>query len=189
MGSVTSNADARNFQAAAVGVVGIALAQSAYSLLSQAIARGDLQRFFGYVKKGTQLTLGLTIPGAIALALLGNVAARIVYLTEPRVVGAFTVALGLYALSIPFESLNHLLFRAIYATKHTAVPAVVSVLNGCLAIASAWLFAPTYGVYAIAGGFLIGQAVELLFLWLFLRLRTQKLIALHPDERSELSVY
>lgn len=175
LGSVTINAYARNFQAAAVGVVGIALAQSTYSLLSQAVAQGDLQRFFGYVKKGTALCLGLTIPGAIALALLAEVAAWIVHLTEPRVVETFIVALTLYAVSIPFESLNHLLLRAIYATKHTAVPAAVSVLNGALAIACAWLFAPTYGVNALAGGFLLGQGAELLLLSLFLRYRLSTL--------------
>lgn len=176
LGSVTINAYARNFQAAAVGIVGIALAQSAYSLLSQAIAKGDLQRFFGYVKKGTVLTLGLTIPGAIALVLLAEVAAWIVHLTEPRIIETFIVALSLYALSIPFESLNHLLLRAVYATKHTTVPAVLSVLNGGLAIACAWIFAPLYGVYALAGGFLLGQGVELLFLSVFLRWRTQRLL-------------
>lgn len=175
LGSVTINAYARNFQAAAVGVVGIALAQSAYSLLSQAIAKGELQRFFGYVKKGTLLTLGLTIPGAILLILLAKVAAWIVHLTEPQIVETFIIALSLYALSIPFESLNHLLLRAVYATKHTAVPAVLSVLNGGIAIAVAWIFAPQYGVYALAVGFLGGQLLELLFLAMFLKIRVHRL--------------
>jgi putative peptidoglycan lipid II flippase len=187
LGSVTVNAYARNFQAAAVGIVGIALAQSAYSLLSQAVAKGELERFWGYVRKGTALTLGLAIPAAIILILLARVAAWIVHLTEPRIVETFIIALGIYALSIPFESLNHLLLRAIYATKHTAVPAVLSVLNGALAITCAWIFAPSYGVYALAAGFLIGQFVELVSLWIFLTLRVQKVPPL-SEEEANLSV-
>ena len=61
LGSVTINAYARNFQAAAVGIIGVALAQSAYSLLSQAIARGEVGRFWVYLRKGLGLGLGLGI--------------------------------------------------------------------------------------------------------------------------------
>lgn len=186
LGSVTVNAYARNFQAALVGVTGIALAQSAYSLLSQAVACGELQRFWAYIRKGTALTLGLTIPGAIALVLLARVAAALVHLEEPAVLMAFTATLGIYALSVPFESLNHLLLRGSYATKHTGIPAVLGILNGVIAIATAAVFAPRFGVYALALGFLLGQLVEMVFLALFLRFRVRKLfpgvpLAIIPD--------
>jgi len=173
LGAVTINAFARNFQSAAVGIVGIALAQSAYSLLSQAIAKGEVQRFWLYLKKGSLLTLALTIPGAIALYLLAPIAAKIVHLTDPVVVSTFIVALGIYTISIPFESLNHLLLRASYATKHTMVPAALTVTSGLLAIAIAWIYAPVYGVYAIAAGFGAGQIFELLGLLMFLNARTK----------------
>jgi len=175
LGSVTINAYARNFQAVVVGVVGIALAQSAYSLMSQAAAAGDFERFWRYIRKGALLVLCFTIPGAIALSFLAPFAAQIVNLTIPQVVETFVIALSLYAISIPFESLNHLLLRASYATKHTAVPAALSVLNGTLAITVAFVFAPEYGVYALAGGFLVGQAVQVVALWGFLRVRVRRL--------------
>jgi peptidoglycan biosynthesis protein MviN/MurJ (putative lipid II flippase) len=172
---VTINAFARNFQAAGVGVIGVALAQSAFSPLSQAIARGDLDRFHGYLRKGSLLTLGLTIPAAIALASLGNIAAWLLHLKDGEVIARFIFALGLYAMSIPLESLNHLLLRAIYATKHTTIPAIVTILNGGIAIAVAWVFAPRYGVSALAVGFVVGQFLELLFLAVFLRMRVRTL--------------
>lgn len=171
LGSVTITAYARNFQSAAVGVVGIALAQSAYSLLSQAIARGEVQRFWLYLKKGSQLTLALTIPGAIALYLLAPIAAKIVHLTEPTVIHTFIIALGIYCISIPFESLNHLLYRATYATKNTVVPAILTVLGGITAIVIAWMYAGTYGVYAIAWGYVSGYVVQFVGLLAFLKSR------------------
>ena len=175
IGSVTINAYARNFQSAVVGVIGIALAQSAYSLLSQAAASGDLQRFRSYIKKGTLLVLGLSIPAAMLLYLLSEIAADIVNLEDAKVISTFTIALGIYALSIPFENLNHLLLRGSYATKHTTIPAVLSVLNGFSGIAVAAYFAPEYGVYALAGGFLVGQVLHLVFLAIFLKIRVRNL--------------
>ncbi len=173
LGSVTISAYARNFQSAAVGIVGIALAQSAYSLLSQAIARGEVQRFWSYLKKGSLLTLALTIPGSIALYLLAPIAAKIVHLTEPSIIHTFIIALGIYSISIPFESLNHLLYRATYATKNTVVPAILTVLGGITAIAIAWMFAGTYGVYAIAWGYVSGYVVQFIGLLIFLKARTK----------------
>jgi len=171
LGSVTINAYARNFQSAAVGIVGIALAQSAYSLLSQAIARGEVERFWSYLKKGSSLTLALTIPGAIVLYFLAPLAAKIVHLTEPTVIHTFIIALGIYAISIPFESLNHLLYRATYATKNTVMPAILTVVGGIIAIAIAWIYAGTYGVYAIAWGYVSGYVVQFVGLMIFLRTR------------------
>ena len=171
LGSVTINAYARNFQAAAVGIVGIAFAQSAYSLLSQAMAKGEVQRFWIYLKKGTLLTVGTSLLALIGLVVLCKVAAWLVHLTDPAVESIFIVMLAIYALSIPFESLNHLLLRASYATKRTANPASLTVLNGLVAIAIAWIFSSSIGVYAIAVGFGVGQVVQVVGLWVFLRMR------------------
>lgn len=172
-GSITINSYARNFQAVAVGVVGIALAQSAFSLLSQAAAKNEADRFWIYLKKGIVILLVLTIPGAIALAFLAPVAAWLVHLSA--VLPVFSVCLALYAISIPFESLNHLLLRSFYALKHTVTPAILSVMNGAVAIAVAWYLAPKYGVYSLALGFTVGQIVQLIGLGVMLPRRVRKL--------------
>ncbi|MDP7645973.1 MAG: lipid II flippase MurJ [Candidatus Peribacteraceae bacterium] len=172
-GSVTINAYARNFQAVAVGIVGIALAQSAYSLLSQAAAKKEFHRFYIYLRKGITILLILTIPGAIALAFLAPVAAWLVNVTH--VLPVFALCLGIYAISIPFESINQLLLRSFYALKHTVTPAVFSVVNGGVAIAVAWTLAPRLGVFSLALGFMIGQAVQLLGLSIMLPRRVKKM--------------
>ncbi|MDO8648982.1 MAG: lipid II flippase MurJ [Candidatus Peregrinibacteria bacterium] len=174
-GAVTINAYSRNFQSVVVGVVGIALAQSAFSLLSQAAARSERQRFITYMRKGLVLLLLLTIPGTLALILAAPLAARLVHLTH--VVTVFTTCLTLYAISIPFESVNHLLLRAYYALHRTTIPAVFSVLNGLSAIAIAWFLVPRYGVYALALGFTAGQLVQCAGLSLLLPSRLKRLRA------------
>jgi putative peptidoglycan lipid II flippase len=173
-GSVTINAYARNFQAVAVGVAGIALAQSAFSLLSQSAAQKQKKRYYIYLRKGVLFILLMTIPGAIALVMLAPVAASLVSLTH--VLPVFSLCLLFYSISIPFESINHLLLRAFYATKHTITPAIFSVINGLSAITAAWMLAPKFGIYSLAMGFAIGQGIQLIGLSLMLPRRVKKVM-------------
>jgi len=172
-GSVTINAYARNFQSVVVGIAGIALAQSAFSLLSQSAAQKDFGRFWIYLRKGVMILLVLTIPGALALAALAPLAAWLVHISH--VLPVFAVCLALYAVSIPFESINHLLLRSFYALKHTTTPAVFSVANGFVAIAVAWLLSEKFGVYSLALGFTCGQIVQLIGLAILLPRRVRLL--------------
>ena len=172
-GSVTINAYARNFQSVAVGIVGIALAQSAFSLLSQAAAKKEERRFWKYLQKGTVVIVSLTIPGAILLVLVTPIAAQLVSLTH--VLPVFSVCIALYAISIPFESMNHLLLRSFYALKHTITPAIFSVMNGAIAIGITWYLSPRYGVYSLALGFTAGQLFQLIGLGLLLPRWVRKL--------------
>jgi peptidoglycan biosynthesis protein MviN/MurJ (putative lipid II flippase) len=119
------------------------------------------------------MLLILTIPSAVALALLAPIAAWLVHLSH--VLSVFTISLTLYAVSIPFESVNHLLLRSFYALKRTVAPAVFSVVNGAVAILVAWFASPVYGVYALALGFTAGQIVQLLGLSLLLPSRVRAL--------------
>lgn len=165
-GSVTINANARNFQSAVVGVIGIALAQSSFALLSHAAARREVQRFWTYIRKGVFFIVLLTIPSSVALVFLAPIAAMLVHLQS--VLPVFGIALMLYAVSIPFESLNHLLLRSFYALHVTAVPAVMNVLNGLAAIAVTWILLSRVGVFALPIGFAAGQIIQLIGLAIFL---------------------
>lgn len=174
-GSVTINSNARNFQSFVVGVIGIALAQSTFPLLSQAAARMEKDRFALYVRKGVLTIVALTVPAAIALVLVTPIAVRLVHLEA--VYAPFAAALLMYAFSVPFESLNHLVLRSYYALHVTAMPAVFSVLNGALAIGVAWALSSTMGVQAIPLGFLAGQAISLAGLLALLPFATRRTLA------------
>ncbi|MBI3331599.1 hypothetical protein HYZ99_01420 [Candidatus Peregrinibacteria bacterium] len=165
-GNLTINAYARNFQSVVIGVAGIALAQSAFSPLSQAAAKKEAGRFWIYLKKGVGILLILTVPGAFFLVLATPIAARLVHLEE--VLDVFRVALTLYALSIPFESINHLLLRAYYSLKDTMIPAFFNVLNGVVAITLSWMLLDRFGIYSLALGFTAGQIAQMIGLWVLL---------------------
>jgi putative peptidoglycan lipid II flippase len=165
-GAVTINAYARNFQSLLVGIVGIAVAQSVYSVLSQAAARNDAKQFSLYVRRGEMITLLLTVPGAVALVFLTPVAAWLVHLSG--VLRVFSVCVLIYAFSIPFESLNHLQLRAFYALRDTFIPALMGVMGGLTAIAVATLASGMYGIYGIAAGYSSGIIIQTIGLWILL---------------------
>lgn len=157
-GSVTINSNARNFESFVVGVIGIALAQSAFTHLSEAAAKKEWSRFWLYIKKGVFWTLILTISASVALVFATPIAERLMHLQDVHTVFAF--ALLFYAFAVPFESLNHLYLRAFYALHITGTPAVFSVLNGSVAIAVAWFASPYIGIAALPAGFLAGQGIS-----------------------------
>ena len=160
-GSVSINVYARNFQSVLVGVTGIALAQSAYSLLGQSAAWKNEKLFKKYMTWGIGVLLLITIPGSVALVLLAPIVARVIGIESIKI---FSMALLVYSISIPFESMNHLLLRAFYATKLTLIPALASVANAIVAVGTATYFSSTMGLYAIGLGFTAGHIVQLLAL-------------------------
>ncbi|MDB4978006.1 MAG: virulence factor [Candidatus Peribacteria bacterium] len=156
-GSLTVNANARDFQSLLVGVVGIAVAQAVYSSISQAAAKKDLTRFRKLFRYGAALCLATTIPGAVILVFLSPLAARLI--GQPMV-HVFAISLAIYAISIPFESLSHLQLRAFYAMKDTYIPATFGVIGGLAAIVASQLLIGQYGLYAIAIGYTIGEIIQ-----------------------------
>ncbi len=173
-GSITINAYARNFQGVIVGVAGVALAQSAYSLLGQAAAKNEWLRFKVYVEKGIGMMLALTLPAALGLIICAPIAARLVHLQSDAWYPAFRMSLILYALSVPFESTAHLLLRSFYSLKNTMIPAVLGVGSGLFAVAIAWQLSPTYGVFSLPLGYTLGQVTETMILGVLL-MRTIKM--------------
>jgi len=166
-GSVTLNSFARNFQSVVVGATGMALALSLFSPLSQSASQHDWKRFRLYLRKGIIFMLLFTIPGAVALVVATPVALWLIHLA-PVYASALFFCLVLYAISIPFESLNHLFTRAFFAAKHTTIPAILTVVNGLLAIALSWYLAPHFGIFSIALGYTIGHVAEMMGLIFFL---------------------
>ncbi|MEQ1849105.1 MAG: lipid II flippase MurJ [Candidatus Peribacteraceae bacterium] len=171
MGSefVALNQFARNFESLLPGIVGISLAQAAFSPLSQSAAKGDQRMFIGQLRRSIGMSAALSVPGTIALVLLAGVGAWVMRLS-PEVSPIFITCLWIYALAIPFECINHLVLRSFYAVKNTTYPAVSSVVSCIAAVVSGTLLAPTYGIYALAIAYSAAQITQLIVLLLFLPL-------------------
>lgn len=172
LSAVSLTAFARNFQSVLVGIAGISLAQSAFSGLSQAAALKHHERFSVYMRKGVFMNLLLTVPGSLALALLAAIPAWLLHLHGPAR-ETFMLVLAVYSISIPFESINHLLLRAFYALKNTTVPAITSVVSTVIAISSGYLLVNGLGIIALPVAYTVGQIMQCVQLAVQLRRATK----------------
>jgi putative peptidoglycan lipid II flippase len=176
-GSVTVVSYARNFQSVPVSLVGVAFALAVFPALSTAYAVGDRRGFLRILWTNLASITVLTVVSAIGLILAGELAIRILLgggAFGERDVALVATTLAAFALSVPFESISHLLSRAIYATRHTILQVLASLAGLGITVWATVLLVEGAGIVAIPLGFAIGQAGKtiLLGLALAMRLRT-----------------
>ena len=166
-GSVTAVSFARNFQSVPVSLIGVAFSLAAFPGLAAAYAAGDRRRFVAGLL-GNLVAVGLvTTAAAGALALLAGPAIQILLGGEAfdaEDVALTSLVLSAFALSVPFESLTHLLSRAIYATRNTLLQVLSSLTGLGVTVLTTGLLAPSIGIVAIPLGFAAGQATKVALL-------------------------
>ena len=175
-GSVTVISYANNFRSVPVSLVGVAFALAVFPALSTAHATGDRSRFLRLLGSNlTSIALTTTL-AAVALIVVGELAIRV--LLGGGAFGSDDVArtaavLGAFAFSVPFESVSHLLSRAIYATRHTLLQVAASLAGFGAMLAATLALLPALDVVAIPLGYSVGSIVRavLLALVLVVRLR------------------
>jgi putative peptidoglycan lipid II flippase len=176
-GSITAVSFARNFQSVPVSVIGVAFALAAFPALSAAYAAGDRRAFVARLTTSFLSVAVLTTAAAVALAVAGQLAIEIFLgggAFDASDVALTAGVLAAFAISVPFESLTHLLSRAIYATRNTLLQVLSSLAAlGVTVLATLALLEPI-GIAAIPIGFAIGHAAKVVFLGaaLLVRLRT-----------------
>jgi putative peptidoglycan lipid II flippase len=162
-GSVTALSFARNFQSVPVSLIGISFSVAAFPALAAAYAAGDRRRFSSILGTNVLTIAALTTAAAVGLYVVGGFAIELFLgggAFDAADVALTALVLSAFAVSIPFESLFHLLSRAMYATRNTVLQ-VASALAGLLiTIAVASLLAPQLGITAIPIGFAIGTAAK-----------------------------
>ncbi|MEO7295197.1 MAG: lipid II flippase MurJ, partial [Candidatus Limnocylindria bacterium] len=175
-GSVTAISFARNFQSVPVSLIGVAFALAVFPALSTAHAIDDRRTFLRLLRTNLVSIALLTTAAAVALAIVGEVAIRALLggdAFDAEDVAMTSAVLAAFAISIPFESLTHLLSRAIYATRHTLLQVLASLAGLGITVLATQVLLVELGIIAIPIGFAIGQAgkVALLAVALAMRLR------------------
>jgi putative peptidoglycan lipid II flippase len=178
VGSVTVIDQARNFQSLPVSLIGVTFALAAFPVLAARYAARDRPGFTGLVARNG-LTIGLLTVGAAAgLIIVGPIGIEILLgggEFGPDDVARTAQVLAAFALSVPFESLGHLLSRAIYATHHTLWQVGASIVGFVVTIVTASALAPGLGVVAIPLSFALGSAVRCVLLIVVLAWRIRRM--------------
>ncbi len=176
-GSVTAVSFARNFQSVPVSLVGVAFALAVFPALSTAHATGDRAGFVRLLRTNLVSIAVVTVGAAFGLAVLGELAIRVLLgggEFGERDVALVATTLAAFALSVPFESLSHLLSRAIYATRHTMLQVLASLTGFGITVVATLLLRDGAGIVAIPLGFTIGQAAKTVLLALALAVRLRR---------------
>lgn len=166
-GSVTIYNFAYNFQSVPVSLIGIAIALASFSELSHLAAHNDIRGFGKLVKKESLRIVVITSLAGLALALMSQPLVTLLLgggRFTPAAVMATALLIQVYAISVPLESLMHLLARAHYALLNTFRPSLIHIVAISATILTSYLLLPHVGLYALPIGFSAGFALQVICL-------------------------
>ena len=166
-GSITTVSLARNFQSVPVSLIGVAFSIAAFPTFAAAYAAHDRRGLIRLVGSNS-LTIGvLTVGAAIGLIIVGPLAIEVLLgggRFDAEAVARTALVLSAFAIAVPFESLGHLFSRAIYATHHTILQVVASLIGFAVTVISTQLLVASLDVLAIPAGFALGVGVRCVLL-------------------------
>jgi putative peptidoglycan lipid II flippase len=177
-GNVSAVSFARNFQSVPVSLIGVSIAVAAFPILSAAAASGDRPAFVRILRTNLATTAVLTGGAAIGLFVLSRVVISVLLgggAFDSEDVALTSGVLAAFALSIPLESLTHLLARAFYATHNTLIPVLASVTALGVIVASGEALAPELGIISIPVAFTLGSLIKVAILAALVRTRLSRI--------------
>jgi putative peptidoglycan lipid II flippase len=166
-GSVSSVSFARNFQSVPVSLIGVAFSVAAFPILSRVAASGDRARFGRVVRDNVLIIAGLSALAGLALALVAGIAIRVLLgggEFDEQDIATTTTLLVVFSISVPLESLTHVLGRAIFATRHTILPVIASLVGLAVVFVSVELLKGSEGLVAVPLAFVAGMGVRVAIL-------------------------
>jgi putative peptidoglycan lipid II flippase len=162
-GSVTAVSFARNFQSVPVALIGIAISVAAFPAMSAAWAAGD-RPGFGRLVRTSAITISIAaIAAAIGLVIVGPIAIDKLLgggAFDAQDVALTGTVLAAFALSVPFDSLGHLLARGLYSTHNTVLPLIASLTGFGVTVAVTLWLVDSVGIVAIPLGYAAGLAAR-----------------------------
>ncbi|MEX1063980.1 MAG: murein biosynthesis integral membrane protein MurJ [Candidatus Paceibacterota bacterium] len=171
-GSIVVLTFANNFQTVPVAILGITLALTAFPVLSRAVSNRNKPEFMDQLAFTLKAILLTTIPAALFMYFFRRPIINILLgggEFSREAVELTAATLGVFSLSIVTESINHLLARAFYALKNSAVPTLIAVGGLAVTLVSAYYFSGSFGVKGLALGFFAGSMFKIVLHFGFLK--------------------
>jgi len=150
---------ARNIQSFAVSLFGIAFATAVFPFLAASISKNSKEKFTQHIQKTIQRILFFTIPAACGVMILSTELVELILsggIFDEESINLTSLILFFFAISIPFESLSHILARSFYALKNTMTPMIINVSSMVLMGILTYTLSPIYGIKSFSISFTIG---------------------------------
>ena len=132
VGGFTAYNYARNIQSFAVSIFGISFATAIFPFITDAANAKDHEKYSYYIQKTIQRILFFTIPATVGLILVSEEVISIIFgggQFDQAAINLTSKILVFFAISIPFESIMHILARAFYAKKNTIKPMLINLTS------------------------------------------------------------
>lgn len=173
-GSLSIFTFASNLQYFPIGIIGYSFAIAAFPTLSQFAAKKKYGCMTEHISKTVRQILFFILPMSVIFMLLRAQIVRVVLGT-----GAFdwdaTIttgnALAFFALSLFAQCLIPLLARAFFSIQDTWTPFVIAFISALFNIIFSLLLKDTFGIIGLALAFSISMILQLVMLWIMLRLK------------------
>lgn len=171
IGSYAAYNFARNIQSFAVSLFGIAFSTAIFPFLTASLSENNKAAFTIDIQKTIQRILFFTFPSMMGMMILSK---DIIYLIlsggqfDENSIKLTSGILFFFAISIPFESLTHILSRSFYALKNTITPMFINIFSILVNILITLKLATKYGVNWFSLGFTISFIIQVLLLGIFL---------------------
>lgn len=171
-GSVAAFNYARNLQSFPVSLFGIAFATAVFPFLADHANNQDKKRFSQDFQITLEKILFFSIPAAVGMLILNREIIVIILgggKFDEVAVTLTSAVLFYFILSIPFESIVHLLARAFYAHKNTLSPMLITFAGVFFNIGFVIATVGSIGIVAIPLGFLIETVLKILIYSFFIK--------------------
>ncbi len=170
-GALAAFAFARNIQSFPVSLFGIAFATAVFPYLANAVSEKKRDAYTSHVQKTIQRILFFTIPAAVGMMVMAEPIVELILsggMFQEESIMMTSIILFFFALSIPFESVSHILARAFYAFQNTKTPTIINICGMIIIAGVTYFVAPIYGVHWFSIGFTLGflfyMSVMIIFL-------------------------
>lgn len=163
-GSIAVLNFARNFQSVPISLIGISFATAAFPVLADSAAARNRADFMGEFMRTAKHIAALSCVAAIGIFVLREFIISL-FLGGGEfgkdAIAKTALLLGIFAFSIPLESVSHLLARAFYATKNTVLPVLISIAALAVSVGGAWIFVDDIGLAALPLWYAFGSLVKI----------------------------
>lgn len=164
-GAIVALNFANNFQTVPVAIIGITFALTAFPVLSRMAAKNSKKEFVAETIFTVKAILLATIPVAALMYFLRRPIISLLLgggMFDKAAIELTAATLGVFTLSIATESVNHLLARAFYALKNSAIPTLIALGGLIITLVPGYFFAKTMGVKGLALGFFLGSIFKII---------------------------
>ncbi|MDO9509798.1 MAG: murein biosynthesis integral membrane protein MurJ [Candidatus Magasanikbacteria bacterium] len=177
-GSLSVYTFANNLQAVPIGLIGIPFALAVFPILSRLASENNLKSFSNQYTAVARQIIFLIVPTIIILITLNTQIVRLVlgsgsFDWQDTITTSNTLAC--FSLGLLAQSLIPLFARAFYSLSNTKTPFIVGIIAETITISSALVLMRSYGVYGLALASVIGSTLNMLLLFIILRLNLKNL--------------